>query len=142
MEYIKAIQAPVKEFEIIQGVRENSQLLYIFSEKKLYVRKVKRNGATEFICYETIFGKNEKKNHHSENKCTARTKLFPNDMLKRMNVQHSCSIDHEMIRRDLDRRTNMKNKCKSLKKDFPEESHKFSSRFIFQRETARYTIFF
>lgn len=61
MEYIKAIQAPVKQFEIIQGVRENSQLLYIFSEKKLYVRKVKRNGATEFICYETIFGKNEKK---------------------------------------------------------------------------------
>lgn len=141
MEDIGASQAPFKEFEIIEGVRENSQLLYVFAEKKLYVRKVTRNGATEFICYGTIVGKIEEKNHHIR-KCTARVKLLPNDTLKKMCVQHSCSIDHDIIRRDLDRRTNMKNKCKSLKKDFPEESYKFSPRFIFQRETLRYTVFF
>lgn len=129
-------QVPSKEFEIIQGVRENSQLLYVFAEKKLYVRKVTRNGATEFICYGTIVGKMEGKNHLN-GKCTARVKLLPNGTLKRMSVQHSCSIDHDIIRRDFDRRTNMKNKCKSLKKDFPEESYKFSPRFIFQRETLR-----
>lgn len=64
MEDIGASQAPFKEFEIIEGVRENSQLLYVFAEKKLYVRKVTRNGATEFICYGTIVGKIEEKNHH------------------------------------------------------------------------------
>lgn len=123
------------DYEIIQGVRENSKLLHVISEDKLYVLKVTRNGAKEFICYQNILCGKEKEGIN-ENKCTARVKLFPNGTLRKMGTKHTCNTNHDMIRRDMNKRTNMKKKCQALKKNHPEDSHKISTRFIYQREIS------
>lgn len=131
---------------MIQGVREGSRLLHIIAEDMLYVLKNKRNGNEEYICYENILVAPKKKNKTKANnseKCTARVRILSDGTCERMGVVgHSCHPNHASVRRDLQKSTNMKKNCQYLRDHFPEDAYRISNRHIFQREIAKYCIYF
>lgn len=127
------------EYEFVGGFRHGSELLYVPSEKCLYRFKRNRNGAKDFICYQTILAKPTKREparNEDRCDCNGSVRLYSDGTCKRMN-EHNTHRSHESIMRDMKKSNNIKQKCAILKNDFPEESHKISPRNIFQREIAR-----
>lgn len=55
------------DYSFIDGSHEGNQLLYIKTEKRLYVEKCKRNNKKIFICYQTILQKRKKVNFFLNN---------------------------------------------------------------------------
>lgn len=128
------------QYKWIKGIREGSLLLYRIAQKLLYTFKVQRNGIREYICYQTILSKPNKRNGDDSvcrNNCTARVRMLPNDKCEPMGVQHSKHNDHTNIVDDMTMRNNMKTKCQLLKKEFGEDAHRMPTRHIFQREIAK-----
>lgn len=128
------------EYRLVKGFREGSEMLYVPSEKCLYRFKRRRNGARDFICYQTLLSKPTKKKPARDEdrcECNASVRLYPNGTCKKRN-DHIAHNNHEGIMRDMDKANEMKEKCKTLKHEFAEDSHKISSRNIFQRVIAKY----
>lgn len=114
------------ECRIIQGIREGSQLLHVLPEDMLYVLKCARNGDKEWICYQTILSAPKKNKNCDEMTCTARIKQFQDGTFERMGKSHTDHDHHERIRRDMEKRNNMKTACKTIKHQHPEEAHRIS----------------
>lgn len=127
------------EYRIIQGVREGSHLLHIPSEDMLYVLKNKRKGTKEYICYQTILTAPKKKgiNANDAQKCTARVRILSNGICERMSTGHTCHENHDRVRRDIEKTTNMKKAGQYLRDNYPEAAHRIPSRHIFQREITK-----
>lgn len=125
------------DYIFVEGTREGCLLVYVPQEKNLYVYKIERNGIREFICYQTVLTKLRKNGEQtSQINCTARVKLI-NDKVCVLNMPHNCHPNHEIIKQDLNKRNNMKEKCKILKGNFPIVGHRISTRDIFQPEYVR-----
>lgn len=133
------------EYRWIRGFREGSRkLLYIPSQKLLYIFKTKRRGRAIYICYQSILSASKKQNqkkNEDHTSCTSRVRLLPDGTCEKMNMNHTCHQNHEKIVRDMEKTNNMKRKCQTLKKDYPEVAHKISTRNIFQREMVEYVFF-
>lgn len=125
------------EYTFIKGVREGSKLLHVMPEDMLYIFKARRRGAKIYICYQVVLAAEKKSgDHNGQLKCTARVKIHRDGRLERMKVSHTDHENHQFIRRDIEKRNNMKESCQVLKQRFPEDSHKMKLRHIFQREIA------
>lgn len=128
------------EYHFVKGFREGAELLYVASEKCLYRFKRRRNKAKDFVCYQTLLSKptkRERRRNEDQCSCGGSVRLLPDGSLKIMNG-HTDHNHHESIMKDMEKANNMKEKCKTLKNDFPQDSHKISSRNIFQGEIVKY----
>lgn len=127
------------ECKLIKGFREGSHLLHVPSEDHLYVLKTNRGGQKIYICYQTLlFGpKKNGQSTHEEDCCTARVRLISDELCEKMS-EHSCHKSHKQIISDMKSVNNMKKKCKNLKKNHSHDSHKVSTRNIYQQEIAKY----
>lgn len=112
-------------------------MLYVPSEKMLYVLEEGRNGV--YVCYQTVLTHKKKKDRMNHCKCTSRVRLLPNGKCERMNVyiSHNDHPDHEILAADKRRMQNMKGQCQYLKTNFPEDAHKMPNRRIFQQEMLK-----
>lgn len=145
------------DYMFIHGSHEGNRLLYIKTEKRLYVEKCKRNENRIFICYQTVllkrkkvkyicqcilFSKNNRKISYQlvsgvdTTKCTARVTLHSNGILSSNIIPHTAHRDHECHFSDLNVKKNIMNKCRLAKELFPDSANKISSQFIFNRELS------
>lgn len=129
------------EYQLVNGFREGSTLLYVPEEKKLYVLKVQRDpndeNSKEYICYQTILSAPKKNNqNNNELECTTRVKLQSNGLCVR-NMPHTCHNNHEDILHDMEKSNDMKTKAKILNRNFPLQAHRISTREIFQSEYVK-----
>lgn len=122
--------------EILKG-KFGGDLIYVPCEKMLYVFEARRkNGIKIFVCYQTVLTKTGEANHI---KCSSRIRLLQNGTCERMNIYmpHTNHTDHELVVSDKKHMDNMKEQCKYLQENHPEDAHKISNRHIFQREIAK-----
>lgn len=131
------------EYQLVDGFREKSSLLYVPEEKNLYVLKVQRDAndenSKEYICYQTILFAPKKKNQNNNNnkvEYTARVKMQSNGLCVR-NMPHTCHNNHEDILQDMRKSNEMKRKAKILNRNFPLQAHRISTREIFQSEYVK-----
>lgn len=125
------------EYQFIKGIREGSSLLHVMPEDMLYVFKARRKNSKVFICYQSILASEKKNTDIYHVNCTARVKLHRDGRIERMKIAHTNHENHEMIRRDMNKRNNMKTACRNLKQHFPEDTHKIGTRHVFQREISK-----
>lgn len=138
-QYQCLVESSVMNFEIIKGKR-GGDLLYVPSEKMLYVFKVERNGSKEFVCYQTIMTDTKKKDHEEHIPCTSRIRLLSTDICERSSLPHTNHPNHQIIADDKKKVAIMKQNCQHLRENHPEAAHKIPNRHIFQREIAKYGI--
>lgn len=114
-------------------------MLYVPSEKMLYVKESDRNGVETYVCYQTVLTHKKKKDRLSHCKCTSSVRLLPNGKCERMNayIPHNAHPNHEVIAADKKRMGNMKEQCNYLKTNFPEDAHKMPNNRIFHREMSK-----
>lgn len=126
------------DYQIVKGKREDSELLYVPSEKILYVKKVERNDCQVYICYQTILSSPKKKtpgNFHP--KCTARVTLDHSGTLTKNSIEHTLHENHDHIYADMKSVNNIKTAIRSLRNEYPEIVHNISVENIFYKEFAR-----
>lgn len=88
--------------EFITGIRRDGQLLYVPSEKHLYVKWADRNGGVDYICYQTILVKNKQQNSGKNIPiCTSRMKVTSDGKCRRKKIFHTKHENHEAIYKDL-----------------------------------------
>lgn len=114
------------------GFRGTSSLVYVISEKSLYVGKGSRNECKTFVCYQTVLNGKDKK----QNQCSARITIDKNDVCKRNKVQHSTHPNHENLFRDMETANSMKGLCKQLQELLGSSARKISTREIFNKKLA------
>lgn len=124
------------EFRIVQGIRERSKLLHVLPEDMLYVQKSNRNGVKEWYCYQTILSAPKKNSENNEMKCNARINELPDGKFEIVKP-HTGHNYHNQIRRDMEKRNNMKAACKTVQTQYTEDAHKIRVRHIFQREISK-----
>lgn len=124
--------------ELIEG-KQGGKLLYVRSEKMLYVSKGERSGSKIFVCYQTILTHKKRKDHSQHTPCTSCVRLLPNGTCVRVNAHnpHSKHPDHQITAADKKKVINMKEVCHNLKRSHPETAHRNPTRYIFQREIAK-----
>lgn len=120
------------DYVYLKGSRDDYNLLYVFSDKCLYIKKVVReNQNVEWICYQSVLVKKDKNN---QLKCTARAIIKPDGTLTRNKVSHSKHSDHSCIYEDMISLNNMREKCDYVKQNFDSVAHKVSALDIFLQE--------
>lgn len=127
------------EYRLVKGFR-GSDLVYVLSEKCLYVYKRTRNGAKHFICYQTVLSKPTKKPPaRKEDRCNCKgsIKLDPDGSLKVMS-KHVAHNNHESIMKDMKKAERIKERCRTLRDDYAEDAHRIPAKHIFHREIAKY----
>lgn len=131
------------EYMFIKGHR-GAELLYVPSEKCLYVKKNERNGKQYYICYQTILSKERKiKKGIADNidcsKCTARVFLNKRKQCWRNKIAHTLHKDHQVIVEDLRSLDAMKRDCKMLKRNLaiPSASRKVNAREIYDKHMSK-----
>lgn len=114
-------------------------MLYVASEKMLYVKESDRNGVETYVCYQTVLTHKKKKNSSNHCKCTSSVRLLSNGKCERMNtyIPHTDHPTHEVIAADKRRMQNIKEQCIYLKTNFPEDAHKVPNNRIFHREMSK-----
>lgn len=126
--------------EIIEG-KFGGKLLYVPSEKMLYAKKCTRgNDETEiFECYQATLTDKGKKDNSDHVPCTSRVRLRPDGTCERVNshIPHTEHDDHQLIAADKKKMINMKNICRNLKENHPENSSRIPNKHIFQREISK-----
>lgn len=121
------------DYVVIKGFH-SGMLLYVPSEKHLYVRKSSRNGTVYLTCYDTIISKNDINN---EVFCSARCHLQQNTCV-RTEAPHTNHENHEMIYKDLVSLNAMKDTCRLLAEWFPISAKNIPIKEIFLMEMAKY----
>lgn len=124
--------------EFIDG-KQGGKLLYVPSEKMLYVSKCERGGSKIFVCYQTILTDRKRRDHSQQVPCTSRVRLVSDGTCVRQNVNipHTKHPDHQIIAADKKKMLNMKEVCHNLRENHPETAHRNPTRYIFQREIAK-----
>lgn len=123
------------DYVFIQGFQSGT-LLYVPSEKHLYLRKSSRNGIAYFVCYDTVITKKEK----SKATCFARCHIKEKTCTR--NAAPHTHHDHEIIYNDLVSLNAMKNSCRLLAEKFPLSAKKIPIKEIFLMEMSKWVIFF
>lgn len=126
----------------MKGFR-GSDLVYVPSEKCLYVYKRTRDGAKYFICYQTVLSKPTKRPPaRKEDRCDCKgsIKLNPDGSLNVMS-NHVTHNNHDSIMKDMQKAENIKKSCRTLRDEYAEDAHRIPAKHIFQREISKYISF-
>lgn len=97
-------------FIMVKGHRRNALLLFAYEDRHLYVRKYRRNGKEEFVCYQSILRKSD-----TCAKACAAGVIFQNSICSRKKIKHSRHEHHQSIYDDLVTRSRIIDRCISLK---------------------------
>lgn len=119
------------DYVFIQGF-QSSTLLYVPSEKHLYVRKSSGKGSVYLVCYDTIVSKNE----IHKTTCSARCQLKQKTCV-RTAAPHTHHDNDEIIYNDLVSLNAMKSSYRLLAKNFPLSAKKIPIKEIFLMEMAK-----
>lgn len=121
------------DYEIIKS-KFGGEMLYVPSEKMLYVRESQRNDKQVYVCYQTVLAHKNKKEHTNNIKCRASVYLL-NNKCERMNmfVPHTNHLHHETLAGDKRRMQNMKEEGQYINVHFKEDAHNIPNRRIYQR---------
>lgn len=125
------------EYEIIYGKRRNKmkscQLLYLPSEKCIFVKNNERYGKKEYHCYQRVLAAN-KKNDNSHLKCNARAYIDSENVCTRNGTNHSEHESHDKIVYSFEKMNRIKEVCETVGAVLP--AHKVSTKQIFSTEIA------
>lgn len=125
-----------RKYKLLHGKRRSGkkQLMYLPTERCLFVQNNERRGNREFQCYQRILSSNDK----SQTKCYARAQINNNNECFRNEVDHSDHTDHRTILKSLRVINRIKDVCAKAGADLP--THKVSTKQIFYVETAGYSM--
>lgn len=91
-------------FEIVEGRRRNSRLLWVPEEKMLYsIKDVRGNGQKVYLCYHNIINKFPP--------CSARRFIDKNGVMISNTIPHSHHMNHEAVYKDLKTRSAIIDSC-------------------------------
>lgn len=122
------------QYEFVKGKRRGSTLLWLPSEKHLYVKKTKRpNDDVVYICYQTGLFKSNPKDHPD---CKARVTINAGAKCSRNSLRHTEHTNHDIEFKDLETRNTIIENCISLNK-MTISSANISARELFTREVAK-----
>lgn len=126
-----------RKYRLLHGKRKSGkkQLLYLPTERCLFVQNNERRGNREFQCYQRILSSSDK----SQPKCYARAQIDKNNECFRNDVDHSNHKDHKSILKSLTVMNKIKDICAKAGAVLP--THKVSTKQIFYVETAGYNKF-
>lgn len=122
------------EYELLCGKRTDSTLLYIISEKNLYVKNSSKNGVQRYVCYQKILRKDP--NKKDEPMCSARANV-KDSKCYRNNVPHSCHENYQHIHSDMLTGNQIKANCQQLREILGESARAINARKIFNQEIAK-----
>lgn len=131
------------EYKLLYGKRRNKkkspQLLFLLSEKCLFVQNNDRNGKKEYQCYQRILIANKKNdsdkgNLHALMACKARASVTTDGICYRNHTNHTQHATHEKIFSTLEKMNEIKDVCETVGAHLP--THKISTKHIFYAETA------
>lgn len=125
------------KFEKLTGIRRDGELLYVPTEKHLYVKKAERNGGVDYICYQTILLKNKENSKKKLPTCTSRVKVTTDGKCKGKLIPHTNHDNHEAIYKDLKTRNAFLDKVVTVNDVLEGLSVKVSNRDIFTLELAK-----
>lgn len=123
------------KYEFLTGKRTDSTLLYIPSEKNLYVKNSTMKGVQRYVCYQKILRKNSK-NKDSTPLCYARITMKEGNCY-RTNAPHARHDDHQHIYEDMLTSNRIKSTCKQLREILGESARAIDTRKIFNQELAK-----
>lgn len=121
--------------ELLTGKRTDSTLLYIPSEKNLYVKNSSMKGVHRYVCYQKILRKPDQ-NINATPACYARITMKGGKCF-RTNEPHASHDDHQHIYEDLLTSNKIKSTCKQLREILGESARAVETRTIFNRELAK-----
>lgn len=131
------------KYRFVKGFR-GSDLVHVLSHKCLFrFKRNKKNGARDFVCYQTILSKpTKRKPSRNEDRCycSASIRIYSNGKCKTINGTHAAHNDHEALMRDMEKSDNIKKHCRLAKNQYAEDSHRLPGRHIFQREISKYVL--
>lgn len=127
----------LEDFRYITGFSDKGRcLLYLTSEKHLFVRKNKepKNGKVYWVCYDSILLGADAK----PGSCAARCTVDVNSgQCWRNETKHCQHESHEITFKDLESLNAMKNHCRYLATNFPFSAHKIPISEIFLTEMGK-----
>lgn len=123
-----------RKYKLLYGKRRSKkkQLLYLPTERCLFVQTHEKCGNRDFQCYQRILSAS----HKDQPKCYARARIDNYSECSRNDVNHSEHNDHEEIFRSLRVINRIKDVCAKAGANLP--THKVSTKQIFYTETAGY----
>lgn len=117
-------------YEIVEGHRKGSKLLWIKEERYLYFMKDKRvDGRTVYLCYQNRFSGN--------GSCSARCSIDNQGALTTNKINHSCHTDHESTYKDLKTRSAIVDSCIQTATALKDLHIPVPNQQIFTRELAK-----
>lgn len=125
-----------RKYKLLHGKRKSGekQLLYLPTERCLFVKNHERRGNREFRCYQRILSSSDK----SQPKCYACARINNSNKCFRNDVNHSHHKIHGTIFKSLRIINRIKDVCAIAGADLP--THKVSTKQIFYVETAGYSM--
>lgn len=117
------------EFCYISGYSSGC-LLYLKSEKHLFVRKETKNNRTYWVCYDTI----------KSGAGSCKSRCIVDEKTKKCNrndTPHGAHENHELDFKDLVSLNAMKDHCRYLAQNFPYSAHKIPIKAIFMAEMIK-----
>lgn len=126
-----------EDFRYITGFSDKGgSLLYLISEKHLFVRKNKepKNGKVYWVCYDSIVVGADGKPGSCAARCTVDVN---NNQCWRNDTNHSRHECHEITFKDLESLNAMKDHCRYLSTNFPFSAHKIPISEIYLTEMAK-----
>lgn len=124
-----------RKYELLSGKRTTSTLLYIPSEKNLYVKNSSMEGVQRYVCYQKVLRKNPQLKDLTPI-CYARLSI-KNGECYRNTTPHACHDDHRYIYEDMVTANQIKNTCKQLHEILGESARAIDTRKIFNKELAK-----
>lgn len=127
----------MSEYELIRGLRRDSKIIWVPTDKCLYVRKESRRGCDEYICYQTILGDAKKKNILNIPMCTCRVKIdIATGKLLPRKKSHTAHNDHELLYKDMKSKNKITDDVIAISEACKGLSIKVPINDIFTREIA------
>lgn len=91
-------------FEVVEGKRKNSKLIWIPEEKFLYFKKDERaDGRIVYLCYQNQINK--------DSSCPARRSIDLRGNVTTNATTHACHTDHQSLYNDMKSRSGIINRC-------------------------------
>lgn len=119
-----------RTYEMVEGRRKGSKLLWVYEEKNLYGFKEERSGRKEYFCYQNKIDPNGVR-------CSARRMIDANGIITAGVVPHSIHSNHESIYKDLKSRSDVINACSAAASALEDLHVTVPNQQIFTRELAK-----
>lgn len=124
-------------YEIVRGLRRDSQLIWVPNDGCLFVKKESRRGFDEYVCYQTIIGDPKKKKSENFKPCTCRIKIdIETKIVAPRGKGHSEHENHVILYKDMQSKNKIVDDCIAISEACKGLSIKVPTNDIFTREIS------